>query len=346
MASNANADPLLSWLRSIRQVKQAHPDDKTKLLPYVFDCYREFQDSESYHNDPRFLRVCVQLADCSPDSLKIMTELDERGIGHGHTLFYEAYATCLESKRRFGDANNVYKQGLSRQAQPTEKLANSYKLFRERMDARKKRKQRAGTCFEMDEEGSSHKQMEDGGEHTSKSRLLSSNWYTAEGLDVSFEELRLATWKQKACYAEEPCGVTEVGHVVLRPNHYMDQNTSVSSRLPTAISFGEETIQIRNFAAEVITGKEKDVEDVRHHGLVDPTINTKEALQDILSMFCKPLDIGIRKDVGKSLKRQALVSISVLPSSPSIQDKDRQTSSMQEGLQVQPLEFSVFKDDD
>ena len=44
----------------------------------------------------------------------MIAELDEKGVGHDHALFYEAYATCLEAKRRFGDANNIYKRGLSR----------------------------------------------------------------------------------------------------------------------------------------------------------------------------------------------------------------------------------------
>lgn len=56
---------------------------------------------------------------------------------------------------------------------------------------------------------------------------------------------------------------------------------------------GEETIAIKKYAEELIihgadpNGRRTDVG--RHQGLIDQTINTKECLQDILSMFNRPL---------------------------------------------------------
>ncbi|KAI5072542.1 hypothetical protein GOP47_0012648 [Adiantum capillus-veneris] len=343
----ASDDPLLPWLRSIRQVKQDHAQDKSKILPYLLDCYKEFRNSVRYHNDPRFLRICVQLADCSPDPLKIMAELDERGIGHTHALFYEAYATCLEAKRRFGDANNVYKRGLASQAQSTEKLINSYTTFRERMDTRKKRKREQleqharKSCNIVEEALSRHDDFGDsrirhmeacqgGAEIVSKSHLIAKNLYTAEGLEISFEELRLAS----AC---KNIGSSREQYKATTASMWNPVTCQSICKLDSG-SFGEETIQIRNFAAEVITGKEKDVEDARHHGLVDPTINTKEALHDILSMFCKPLDFA-KKEKGKPATRVDSLGVSLL-------DHKRKLTSPKVGKQTQPLEFSVFKDDE
>ncbi|KAF5771043.1 putative mitotic spindle checkpoint protein Bub1/Mad3 [Helianthus annuus] len=50
---------------------------------------------------------------------------------------------------------------------------------------------------------------------------------------------------------------------------------------------GENTVVVR-FTKTAIVGKSK-AEDARHHGLVEPTINTKEAMDAINSMFRAPL---------------------------------------------------------
>ncbi|KAI3799936.1 hypothetical protein L1987_35242 [Smallanthus sonchifolius] len=50
---------------------------------------------------------------------------------------------------------------------------------------------------------------------------------------------------------------------------------------------GENTVVVR-FAKTAIVGK-SEAEDARHHGLVEPTINTKEAMDAINSMFRAPL---------------------------------------------------------
>ncbi|KAJ7558034.1 hypothetical protein O6H91_04G022800 [Diphasiastrum complanatum] len=56
---------------------------------------------------------------------------------------------------------------------------------------------------------------------------------------------------------------------------------------------GDETIAIKKFVDVAIASRiDPDVGNMevgRHHGLVDPTINTKEAMADILSLFTKPL---------------------------------------------------------
>lgn len=61
---------------------------------------------------------------------------------------------------------------------------------------------------------------------------------------------------------------------------------------------GEDTVVVK-FVGNVIVGK-SDVEDARHHGLVEPTINTKEAIHAINSMFREPLGPSL---VGKHSHR-------------------------------------------
>eukprot|EP01018_Ginkgo_biloba_P004773 Gb_15966 [translate_table: standard] len=54
----------------------------------------------------------------------------------------------------------------------------------------------------------------------------------------------------------------------------------------------DDTVVIRKLVDSAITGDTEEVEDACHHGLVDPTINTKEAIADINDMFWKPLQFG------------------------------------------------------
>lgn len=61
---------------------------------------------------------------------------------------------------------------------------------------------------------------------------------------------------------------------------------------------GEDTVVVK-FVGNAIVGK-SDVEDARHHGLVEPTINTKEAIHAINSMFREPLEPSLAR---KHLRR-------------------------------------------
>ena len=63
--------------------------------------------------------------------------------------------------------------------------------------------------------------------------------------------------------------------------------------LASVVSNGEETVAIKKYAEQLIKlgadPNARSIDAVGHQGLVDQTINTKECLQDILSMFNRPL---------------------------------------------------------
>lgn len=63
--------------------------------------------------------------------------------------------------------------------------------------------------------------------------------------------------------------------------------------LASVVSNGEETVAIKKYAEQLIKlGADpncRSIDALGHQGLVDQTINTKECLQDILSMFNRPL---------------------------------------------------------
>ncbi|KAJ1688710.1 hypothetical protein LUZ63_012865 [Rhynchospora breviuscula] len=81
----------------------------------------------------------------------------------------------------------------------------------------------------------------------------------------------------------------------------------------------EDTVMIRKFVGSTIS-EESKVENACHHGLVDPTMNLKEAMDEINGMFRKPMDIpkGEKPKRGQKVplvERQLVVdsSFSILP---------------------------------
>ncbi|KAL9163790.1 hypothetical protein ABFS82_06G064400 [Erythranthe guttata] len=63
-------------------------------------------------------------------------------------------------------------------------------------------------------------------------------------------------------------------------------------------SCSDDTVVVK-FVDTAIVGKSK-TEDARHHGLVEPTINTKEAMNAINSMFQQPLEPSIARRTSKN----------------------------------------------
>lgn len=71
---------------------------------------------------------------------------------------------------------------------------------------------------------------------------------------------------------------------------------------PRRSGFREDTVVCR-FVGSTISDEQKEVENVCHHGLVDPTINLKEAMDDINNMFGKPIDF-VRAKGSKKPERE------------------------------------------
>jgi checkpoint serine/threonine-protein kinase len=53
-------------------------------------------------------------ADCLPDPSDVFLYLEDQGIGQQHALLYEAYATYLELRGAFSQAELVYQEGVNR----------------------------------------------------------------------------------------------------------------------------------------------------------------------------------------------------------------------------------------
>ncbi|XP_057445191.1 mitotic spindle checkpoint protein BUBR1 [Lotus japonicus] len=124
-------DPLLPWLQCIKWVQEAFPPggDSSGLVVIYEQCVRAFWHSERYKDDLRYLKVWLEYADNCFDKEVIYAFLDSNGIGKTHSDFYISYGLHLESKNKIKAANQTFELGISRNAQPIEKLKAAYRNF-------------------------------------------------------------------------------------------------------------------------------------------------------------------------------------------------------------------------
>ncbi|XP_076954645.1 uncharacterized protein LOC143629189 [Bidens hawaiensis] len=117
-----------------------------------------------------------------------------------------------------------------------------------------------------------------------------------------------------------------------------DVSLECSKRAPPP-KFREDTVVYR-FVGSTISDEPK-VENVCHHGLVEPTVNLKEAMDDINSMFGKPMEFVRQRRPRKQEKpfeaKQSSSSFLILP--------DDESDQVQEKI-CKPSSSSSRKDDD
>ncbi|EEF52929.1 mitotic spindle checkpoint protein BUBR1 [Ricinus communis] len=124
-------DPLSPWLGCIKWVQQSFPPggDCSGLIVIYEQCVRTFWDSDRYKDDLRYLKVWLEYAENCIDAEVIYNFLDANEIGKSHSAYYIAYALHMEARSKIKAANDIFNLGISRDAQPIEKLKDAYKKF-------------------------------------------------------------------------------------------------------------------------------------------------------------------------------------------------------------------------
>ncbi|KAG5545256.1 hypothetical protein RHGRI_017650 [Rhododendron griersonianum] len=129
-------DPLLPWLRSIKKSLDAlNSSDHggTDLDELITNCIRTFKTDGRYRNDVRWSFVVVFQMDASPDFESVFREMEQNQMCVNNSMLYESYALFLEAKGKLTDALVVYQFGISRNAEPLERLKKAKALFCDRM---------------------------------------------------------------------------------------------------------------------------------------------------------------------------------------------------------------------
>ncbi|KAH7523353.1 hypothetical protein FEM48_Zijuj06G0001800 [Ziziphus jujuba var. spinosa] len=124
-------DPLHPWIQCIKWVQEAFPPggDSSGLVVIYEQCVRTFWHSDRYRDDLRYLKVWLEYAENCVDAQVIYSFLDANGIGKTHSQYYISYALHLESNNKLKLGNEILNLGISRNAQPIEKLKDAYRKF-------------------------------------------------------------------------------------------------------------------------------------------------------------------------------------------------------------------------
>jgi hypothetical protein len=107
--SAAGADPLATWVAYIAWTQEAYVTGgkDAQLLQLLESCAYGFKEDARYADDVRYLRVWIQYADMVRDPEQIFDYLYDRHIGQNFALFWEAWASVLEVKRKYSAADKV-----------------------------------------------------------------------------------------------------------------------------------------------------------------------------------------------------------------------------------------------
>ncbi|KAK8558924.1 hypothetical protein V6N13_098538 [Hibiscus sabdariffa] len=173
ISSYAN-DPLFPWLLSIKkELDDWYSGSRSggDLDNLLSDCISTFKKNAQYRNDLRFLKiwfiyVIISAHSCallfrfenfkmllelefafgmllrlielegSKEYESVFREMEENEICIGNSLLYEWYAYFLEAKGKWKEAHIIYHMGISRKAEPIEKLKWAQSLFVKRMSER------------------------------------------------------------------------------------------------------------------------------------------------------------------------------------------------------------------
>ncbi|RWR78921.1 Mad3/BUB1 region 1 [Cinnamomum micranthum f. kanehirae] len=269
------SDPLLPWLQGIGKLKESLPPHllKEKLPRFLQRCVRTFESDKRYRNDLRYLRVWIQLMDYVDDPKGLLKAMEINKIGLKRAIFYQAYALYYEKLKKFEESDrNVSFGGAKRQEVRAAMTAKGISSHHKEMNSVESNV-KIGEYHSTSEIEGTKDQIPRDKYKTMKATKESSS-SVAEGQKVSTNCMKMAREKPdfRVC--------------VPSIQHHKNLETDLDKPTPFC---SDDTVVVK-FVGPAIVGK-SEAEDPCHHGLVDPTINMKEAMNAINSMFREPLEV-------------------------------------------------------
>jgi predicted transposase YbfD/YdcC len=126
-------DPLIYWLAYIKFYQVAFPADTRDNFLLMERCIRALVKMKQYSNDDRFIGVCAKYADKTKEPSQVFKYLHQQKVGTYTALFWIAWAFVAEKDGDFAFAEQVFKKGISKQAQPLQMLKMRQNQFQRRM---------------------------------------------------------------------------------------------------------------------------------------------------------------------------------------------------------------------
>ncbi|KAA3464224.1 putative inactive serine/threonine-protein kinase bub1 [Gossypium australe] len=322
--SYSGKDPLLPWLRGIKKIKDSLPPQilAEKLPRFLQKCTQTFEADRRYHDDLRYLRVWLQLMDFMDDPRLLLRRMEMNQIGTKRSLFYQAYALYYEKIKKFDEAEKMYHLGVKNLAEPVDELQKSYEQFLNRMERHKKKKK-----IQRQEQKIARKPLQ-----------CTEFKENSEAVCMVEDSHKRSSVLHNGKKVESKKGRALMERVLDEPRKVGNDDTVVVKFVDTAI-----------------VGK-SEAEDACHHGLVDPTVNMKEAMNAINSMFREPIEtapIG-RRSSQRQLKEDRSLDIGFkvfdenLDSgiNSSIQHQEKGLQGKAQICRPQEESFQIYIDDD
>ncbi|KAJ3252297.1 hypothetical protein HK103_001642 [Boothiomyces macroporosus] len=122
-------DPLLPYIDYIKWTTKhftyTHPSIPTVMETAV----REFRKDPRYKNDPRYVDLWMTVVRKQPDPGDAFKYLAVNQIGTGLAIYYLEYARYYESGKDYDRADELYRLGISRKADPVDEIVKEYNKF-------------------------------------------------------------------------------------------------------------------------------------------------------------------------------------------------------------------------
>ncbi|XP_051138482.1 uncharacterized protein LOC127256490 isoform X2 [Andrographis paniculata] len=280
------SDPLLPWLRGVKKMKEALPPQlmKEKLPRFLQKCAEAFLTDGRYSNDMRYLRVWLQLLDFVDDPKAVLRTMEMNRIGMKKSLFYQAYALYYEKIKKFDAAERIYHMGVQNLAEPADELQKSYEQFLHRMQRHKNKRAQA----RLSNRRALNCKPEQVARSCNKEYVPETQ---AKFADIENEKVPVKEANQRPMEAKSGY-IGILNDQLVKKAHVSDSvNEEEEKQEEDTKGCSEDTVFVKLVDSAII-GK-SNAEDARHHGLVEPTINTREAMNVINSMFQQPLEPSI-----------------------------------------------------
>ncbi|XP_042510363.1 uncharacterized protein LOC122085835 isoform X2 [Macadamia integrifolia] len=245
--------------------------------------------------------------------------MEANRIGTKLALFYQAYALHYEKHKKFEDADKMYSLGVQNLAEPATELQKLYEQFLHRMELYKKRKIRegrtalrplaartvpahsgeneqtkeenrklgacSGTPLLETENSSKNSQRKKVVEESSPDMMRIKSDSEAH-LHHSHIEVLVDCCDTGISYDFSP--KKEVMGTVGPKSSFKHQESNYVESDKSSRVYIEDAFVVK-FVDTAIVGK-SEPEDACHRGLVDPTVNMKEAMRAFNCMFQEPLE--------------------------------------------------------
>jgi len=126
-------DPLAHWLSYIKFYQNSFPSDTRENFLIIERCVRALIKMKQYSNDDRFVSVCAKYADKTKDPGQVFKYIHQQKVGAHTALFWIAWAFVAEKDNDFPFAEQIFKKGISKNAEPLQMLKLRHQQFQRRM---------------------------------------------------------------------------------------------------------------------------------------------------------------------------------------------------------------------